>query len=362
MKRIWLLIFAVLVIFSCKKKTDDAKWEGVFGQGNAFSVKTSGETDIIACGILDNKPYLIRLSNNMAKETDYKYEADGLFSSLWNDTAIYIAGGSSERKMLLVRIDRKGFEVWDTIVNAGFDVDLTDIIYTGEGTFLATGSASIDISGSGGSGLIFIRFDTTGNVIEHKEITGSGFITAEKTCIDNHGNIYLALTRQNEGANTRATVAKFNSDLQKLWETELYNNPAFAAATYGISVDGAGNVYVTGKTEVSRESGKLDNSFLTSLNSAGSVRWKKYTENANTGTDVEVNDNVILMLNRNCFIVNMANPDDGTDAGVVRLFDVCDSYDTDAVGSDLDLNGNGDLLFAGKKGDNFYLALKRTGL
>ena len=170
MKRIFLFIFTVLVIFSCKKKPDDAKWERLFGQGDAFSVKVSGKTDIIACGILDNKPCLIRLSNNMAQETDYKYEAGGLFSSVWNDTAIYIAGGSSGRKMLLARIDRNGSEVWDTIVSAGFDVDITDINYTGDGKFLATGSACADISGSGANGLIFIRFDTTGHILEHKEI------------------------------------------------------------------------------------------------------------------------------------------------------------------------------------------------
>ncbi len=131
-----------------------------FGQGNAFFVRSSPDSGIIACGILDNKPYLIKLSRDKGIEADYKSGTDGLFSSAWPGNSFYIAGGISGGKMLLARIDDMGSEVWDTTITAGFEVGLTDISYTGDGTFLAVGSPGTDQSDPGTSGLLFIRFDT----------------------------------------------------------------------------------------------------------------------------------------------------------------------------------------------------------
>jgi len=358
MKRLPVLISILLLVFSCKKETSDAKWERIFGQGNALFVESSPDSGIIACGTLDNKPYLIKLSKDNKMQADYKSEMVGLLSSAWQGNSYFIAGGSAGGKMLLARIDGMGFGVWDTAIMADFEIGLTDISYTGNGTFLAVGSSTADQSGSGTYGLLFIRFDTAGNVNVRNEITGTELISAERVFVDGQGNIFLPLTRQAAGAKTRASVAKYNSDFQKLWETVLYNNPSFAAAAFSITVDGSGNAYVTGKTEVSRESGTLDNSYLASIDPAGSVRWKKYLENANTGSDLIIADDELLMLNRNCFVVNIADPDDGTDSGRILMIDVCDPYDTNAIGSGIDLHYNGNILVAGKKSDSFYLAMK----
>jgi hypothetical protein len=358
MKNIPVLILSLFVIYSCKKENSETKWEDSFGQGNALFVTSAPDSGIIACGILDNKPYLIKLSKDKTQEADYKSGRAGLFSSVWPGNSFYITGGSSDGKMLLARIDNEGTEVWDTVIAAGFNVDRTDIKYTGNGTLLAVGTASAELTGSGAGGLSFIRFDTAGHVIENKEITETELISAERIFLDNQGNIFLPLTRQVIGAKTRASVAKYNSDFQKLWETVLSNNPGFSAASYGVTGDGAGNIYVAGKTEVSKESGTLDNSFLVSLGPSGTVRWKKYLENANTGTDLMLSDNIIIMLNRNCFVVNVANTDDGAEADRVRMFEVCDPYDSDAKGSSLDLHYDGSILVGGKKGNSFYIAMK----
>jgi hypothetical protein len=361
MKKITLLILTVFLILSCKKEKEDTRWERTFGQGNAFFVQSSPDSGIIACGTLDNKPYLIKLSRDRGIEADYKSGTDGLFSSAWPGKSFFIAGGISGGKMLLARIDDMGSGVWDTMITAGFEVGLTDISYTGDGTFLAVGSPGTDQSDSGTSGLLFIRFDTEGNVNEHKEIIEireTEFVSAQGIYVDSQGNIFLPLTRRTTGEKARAGVAKFNSDFEKLWETELSNNPNFAASATGITVDGSGNTFVTGGTEVSRESGTYDNSYLASLDPAGSVRWKKYLEIANTGSDLILTDDALLMLNRKCFVVNMADPDDGTEAGRILMFEGCDSYDTDVIGSGIDLHYDGNILVAGEKGGSFYLAMK----
>jgi len=66
----------------------------------------------------------------------------------------------------------------------------------------------------------------------------------------------------------------------------------------------------------------------------------------------------LMMLNTNCFIVNMADPADGADEGKIRMFEVCDSKNTDAFGEDLDINYDGNIIVAGTRGGNYYLALE----
>jgi hypothetical protein len=354
------LLASVFLIVSCKKETVDSLWQKSFGRGDAFFVRSSPDSGIVSCGMLNNKPYLVRLSKDKNIEVEFTSARDGLFNSVWFDDSCFIAGGNSNRKMLLARIDNEGYKVWDTTITEGFLIDRVNILYTGIGNLLAIGTASADSSDAVATGILFVRFDTTGNIIGNIDfIKETGFISANNAAIDNNGNIYLSLTRKTSGTKTKASVAKYSSDFQKLWETELYNNSNFGASGRGIIVNGDGDVFVTGKTEVSRDVGTLDESFLASLTGTGNIRWKRYIENSNAGASIILNDaGDLMMLNRNCFIVNLANPENGSDAGQIRMFSVCDSYDTDAFAESMDILSNNDLLAAGSKGDNFYIAVK----
>jgi hypothetical protein len=351
----------VIILVSCKKEDDNIIWQRSFGQGNAFFIETAPDSGILSCGTILDKPYMVKLTKEKSLETDYSSDRDGLFSSVWSDTICYIAAGGSNGKMLLARIDKNGSKVWDTTIVAGFYLDITSLVYTGNGNFLAVGSASQDSSDNGASGILFIRFDTTGNIIENNEITGPDFVSASNVAVDGSGNIYLPLTRKSGSQKPKALVVKYNSDIQKLWETELYNNPDFAAACYDVVVNGPDNIYATGKTEAANASGTLDNSFLVSLSRSGAVNWKKYLENSNTGSAVIINDSEgLMMLNRNCFIIRKAEILDGSEAGTIRMFSECDSYTTDAFGSDMNFYYDGNILAAGSLGGNFYLALKSS--
>ena len=190
-----------------------------------------------------------------------------------------------------MRLDRKGKSVWDTTLSAGFNVDYTSLIYNGNGNFLAVGTASPDS--------IRIRlhqlFCLSGLILQamvtaRTEIPNSGFVSANKVVEDNAGNIYLAVTRLSSGTKPKASVAKFNGQFQKIWETELYNNPDFGAASLGVELDGSGNVYVSGKTELTQKEGVVNNSFLVSLTNAGTIRWKRYLEFSNAGSSLIFSD------------------------------------------------------------------------
>jgi hypothetical protein len=354
------LMLIVFLLFSCKKERSDLIWERSFSPGNALFIGSAPDSGIVSCGVMNSQPYLLKLSKERKIVADYTYGSDGQFSSSWSDTSGFIAGGNSGGKMLLVRLDKEGQKIWDTTISASFSIDLSTLIYTGTGTFLAVGSID-PAADADASGILFIRFDTAGQVLQHKEITDPNFISASSAAVDNAGNIYLALTKRNSGANSRAAAAKYNSDFQKIWETELYNNPDVSSACLGIVLSGSDSLYVTGKTEVARTDGTLDNSYIVSLTKTGMVGKKKYLENSNSGSAlICINTDRIMMLNRNCFIIINIDPVNGYNTNPIRMFSVCNSYTTDAYGSALDLNYDGNIFVAGSKGGNFYLALKSS--
>lgn len=359
MQRLIPVFFLLFLLSSCKKSESDFIWEKSYGRGEALFIQASADSGFTACGELEGKPYFLRLNKSRSLVTDFKADKSGLFSSVWFDTTGYITAGSSLGKMLLMGYSPEGNMLWEKLLDGGYNIDYTNLFYTGNGSFLAIGTASPDSSRTGATGLLFVRFDKTGQVTVQYKITEASFISANEAVVDNEGNIYIAITRKTNTTNPKASVAKYNSDFQKLWETELYTNPEFGAASLAIKSDGSGNLYVGGKTEVSSKDGKLNNSFIASLSNNGTLRWKKYFEISNLGSSLifDYSGN-LMMMNKNCFIINIVNPADGTDLGRRQMLSVCISDNTDALGFDFGINYEKNYLIAGSLGGSFYLALK----
>lgn len=352
----------LLFLFSCKKESDNIMWQRSMGKGNALFILSAPDSGIVACGEISGKPYLVKLSKEKTTELSFTSAAEGLFSSAWACDSFIISAGSTGGAMLISRIDDAGSQVWDTTLSteAGFEIGITNLI-TGGTNLIAVGSSDPDFTNVTSSGLLFVEFDTAGNVVNKVEIEETDFISSGDAAIDDHGNIYLALTRQSTGEKSRASVAKYNSMFQKLWEEELYNNVNFGAGCSGIAVAEPDSIYVTGRTEVNREEGTLDNSYVVSLSQSGIVGKKKYLENSNAGSDLVINDSgELLLLNRNCFIVTVIDPENAFDKSYIRMYSECDSYNTSAFGMNIDLHYDGNILTAGSKGGSFYLALKSS--
>ncbi len=293
----------------------------------------------------------------------FTYEAEGLFSSVWYDTTCYIAAGSSNGKLLIAGISRSGRQLWDTLITTPFTTERAWLDYSGLGELLVVGTADPDTAVAGASGLLFLRIDTAGDVLETKRIDESNYIAAGGMTESTSGYIYLPLTRKSEFAQSKASVACYNNSFQKIWETDLYNNPEFGAAALAVAPAGnSGYVYVSGRTQVTRASGTIDNSFVSCLNTSGSVQWKKYKEINNLSTGLLPDENKIMMLNRNCFVVNFVSATDGEEEGIIRVLDACEASTTDAFGYCMDMNYDGNLILAGSRKGNFYVALKAVAL
>jgi hypothetical protein len=359
MGRLFPVILIVLLISGCKKTESYQAWEKTCGTGEARFIRTTSDSGLIACGKSEDHPYLIRLDDNKKVVLDFSAEMPGVFTSTWFDPNGYITGGSTNGKMLLMRHSKTGNLLWEKIIDPGFIVDQTQLLHLNNGNFLAIGSASPDTIYENNCGLLFLSFDSTGQVITEQKYTSGFYIASYEAVLDNSGNIYLALTRREKLSEPSATVAKFNNQYQRIWELELANNPDYGAAALAIIYDGSGKVYVAGRTELPAEGGLMNNSFVASVSAAGSLNWKKYPENSNSGTAMLQNSGgEIVILNINCFIVNVLDPERGADGGRIRMFDVCDPANTDAIASDFDLTVDNDFIMAGSLGGSFYLAVK----
>jgi hypothetical protein len=365
MKRFFVILIIVFLGYSCRKQSSSFLWEKSFGPGNAYFISSSPDSGIVACGKESGNPFLIKLSKEKISIMEYTSERDGLFDRTWYDTSVFIAAGSSNGKMLLAAINKNGRKLWDTTIIGGFNIDFTRLCYSGSGNFLAIGTASADSSNYGTTGLLILKFDTTGQIFARKDVTATGFISAGDPALDATGNLYIPITRRNSGLKTRASLLKYNVDLNQLWETDLYNNPAFSSSANDAISDDAGNIYVCGTTEVTGTAGTLENSFAASLRNSGSIIWKKYLEDSNSGSAMMINNSDILMtLSRNCFIIDKTSYNEVKDSvvsdGIIRWFGVCDPYDTDAFGSGFDFDPEGNIIAAGSMAGKFYIAVKSS--
>jgi len=349
----------MFLLSGCNKSETLVAWEKTYGAGEARFIRVTADSGLIACGRSSDQPYLVRLDENKMVVLDFNAEVPGTFTSAWFDTSGYITGGSTNGKMLLMRHSKTGNILWEKSIDSGFNIDQTQLLNLGNGTFLAIGSASPDTIYENNSGLLFFSFDSTGQVLEELEYSSGDFVASYDASLDNSGNIYLALTRKEAFSKSVASVAKFNNQYQRIWELELANNPDYGAAALTVLHDGSGVVYVAGRTQLPSESGGMNNSFLASVSDAGSLNWKKYPENSNSGTALLLNSGgEVMMLNINCFIVSKLDAEKGDDAGRIRMFDVCDPYNTDAMASDFDITSDNYLVVAGTLGGGFYLAVR----
>jgi hypothetical protein len=361
MNRILVILIVLLVLPGCRKSSSNLIWERSFGNGKALFVMETPDSGIISCGELAGNPYLVKLNKHKTKESYFTYGESGFLSSVWGGYNRYIAAGISKGKMLLTGLDNETNLKWDTTLSATFNLDNSLVCYLGNGEFVGIASASPDSVISVVTGLFCVWFDTTGTISAKKELKESSFFSANKAVTDNSGNIYIAASRKTAGSEVRSTVIKYNSQMQKLWETELYNNPSFAASTYGIALDKTGNLFVSGKTKIATPKETIVSTVAASLTSNGVVRWKKYLEVDNEGSSVILDGSgQVFVLNKNCYVISILSPVDGFSNGIIRTFDVCDSKSTNSYANDFTFNYDGNIVAAGERNGGFYTVMKSS--
>jgi uncharacterized delta-60 repeat protein len=129
-----------------------------------------------------------------------------------------------------------------------------------------------------------IKYNSTGTVQWVKRYNGAvnGYDSARAITVDGSGNVYVTGGSRGSGGNQDYATIKYNSAGTRLW-VKRYNGPGNgndkAAA---IAVDGSDNVYVTGE---SRGSGSGQDYATIKYNSSGVPQWVKRYNGAGNGDD-----------------------------------------------------------------------------
>jgi hypothetical protein len=226
--------------------------------------------------------------------------ADGLghvYISGYTDGALggFTAGGSDA---FLSKYDDAGNLFWMTQAGtSNYDVS-TGVSADGLGNVYITGwtGGSLGAPNAGATDAFVSMYDSIGTLIFTRQLGTSFDDRSEAVSADGLGNVYIAgwtlggsLGGPNAGGSD-AFLAKYDSAGTSLWTKQL-GTSAFDGAQ-GISVDGLGYVYISGYTYGSLGGANAGGGdvFLSKYDAAGILQWSKQigSPNFDEGRDVSV--------------------------------------------------------------------------
>lgn len=355
-----ILAITALALSACNREGDDFLWEYTGGTGIAYFISATSDSGFVSAGTQGGKPFLMRSNRKGSKLFTYSPATSGSYRSVFSDTAFYIAAGEKGNSLFITMLDSEGSLVWEQTVES--EVPVSEVfLFRGEadGEMMVLCGSGPDDTADIASGLLLVKFDTTGEVSSSTVRTEPDLFRLSGAVSHADGGFIIAVTKAIATAKSKGVVMKINGSLQTVWERELSNNPSYSAASLDICEAMSEGYVVSGRTELSFEGTLLMNSFMAAISPSGETLWKKYPENSNEGVALEYGgEGLVTMLNRNCFLVTTLSLTDGSDYSRLRVYNACDSYDTEAHAADFTANYAGNLLLAGTRSGKYYLALK----
>ena len=194
---------------------------------------------------------------------------------------------------------------WNTFIGGSWGTnEVQGITADGSGNVYVTGSSPITwgtpINAYVGSYDTFVaKFDNDGELLWNTFIGSSGEDVGRGIVVDSNGNIYIVgdsdmswgtpVNAYSGGSD--AFVAKLNSDGELLWNTFL--GSAIQDRGFGITIDGNGNIYISGYSfstwgsPVNAYPGGTD-AFVAKLDNNGELLWNTFMgyPGENVGTDI----------------------------------------------------------------------------
>lgn len=103
--------------------------------------------------------------------------------------------------------------------------------------------------------------------------------------LDNAGNVYVSGFIKNSGTSSDISIMKFNAAGVQQWSI-IYDGVAHESdKSFNMHVDGTGNVYITGKTDVDATWQLNDEVFTAKYSTAGALLWSKTYIGIGSGLD-----------------------------------------------------------------------------
>jgi len=170
--------------------------------------------------------------------------------------------GTQSRDVTLAKIDSNGNRLWSRLIGTQTDDWASGVTADSAGNLYVAGqtNGSLGSTNAGNTDAFVAKYDTWGNQLWSRQLgTGSNDV-ARSVATDTARNVYVAgLTEGSLDGNTNSGgtdvfLTKYDQFGNKLW-TRLFGTPASegsvveAERNANVTVDGTGNVYLSGTTE-----------------------------------------------------------------------------------------------------------------
>ncbi|MCY7410743.1 MAG: SBBP repeat-containing protein [Chitinophagales bacterium] len=179
-----------------------------------------------------------------------------------------------------------GTEIWKTIYNRGFGNDRgQNITIDGSGNSFVTGRAY----NSSNYDLMTIKYNSLGVAQWKSFYDNADDDYGNRVKVDASGNVYV--TGQSDvdaSTNTNYDIVtiKYNSSGVLQWNKTFGNAALNDEDVNDVVVDAAGNVFVTGKSDVNSLASIVANNFITiKYNSTGAQQWAVYYDGTASNSD-----------------------------------------------------------------------------
>lgn len=243
-----------------------------------------GNGDILVTGLADNGERVFTARNYVT----LKYSPAGV--ELWRAvadgagneeqaTAIAVDGGNNvyvtgwsrtaagARQGLTVKYNSAGAEIWRRIF--AYSDDLPQYVGVDRDNNIIVAGYTYGAVGSGYSDRCFaVKYRQDGSEVWRVIEPGPGPVCLGG--IDGAGNVYLAAIQYFSSSPTRVVVVKFDSSGNRQWGRQVVTTPTSYDEITGISVDRAGNAYLSMHSNFSSDNSAL----IVKLNESGLEQWR----------------------------------------------------------------------------------------
>jgi uncharacterized delta-60 repeat protein len=247
------------------------------GSGNVYVTGSSRSTSL-GYGYLT-----IKYTPSGGTEWSTRFDGEGILPGTSDDDFavdivldasgnVYVTGRSRRGSIdiVTVKFNSAGMKQWDVRYDGpAFGIDEPiGVAVDGSGNVYVAGNSR---GTNTDDDLVTIKYNSAGveQWVMRYTSQGSGPEDAQDMGLDTAGNVYVTGSTNVSGNNNFVTI-KYNSAGQEQWKAFYDDEAGFGDGAYDLVLDGAGNIYVTG----SSQSPSVSTDFLTiKYNAGGEEQW-----------------------------------------------------------------------------------------